>query len=84
MAGSCSPTSSPPGRVAGAGDSFSDETVWTVSSAGVDPSRPLDSDAKRVRTDIPERVSTVLPGEAALIYQHLRGRLATLFDDAGH
>lgn len=79
------PTSSPPeSAAAGAGDSFSDEPGRTAPSAGIDPSRPLDSDAKFVRTNIPERLDALLPGEAVLVYQYLRGRLATLFDDAGH
>ncbi|MBS0477769.1 MAG: hypothetical protein JSR79_00510 [Proteobacteria bacterium] len=66
------------------GDSFSDEAGQTVPPAGVDHPRPVDSDVKRVRTDVPERLDALLPGEAALVYQHLRGRLATMFDDDGN
>lgn len=75
-------SSSPENSTAGAGDSFSDETGLSVPSTGVDRSRPVDSDAKGVSTDIPERLDVLLPGEAALVYQYLRGRLAGLFDDA--
>jgi hypothetical protein len=75
-------SSSPENSTAGPGDSFSDETGRPVPSAGVDHSRPVDSDAKRVSTDIPERLDVLLPGEAALVYQYLRGRLARLFVDA--
>lgn len=75
----------PPGNVAGGrGDSFSDRAIATRQSAGVDPSRLVDSDAKRVRTDVPERLDALLPGEAALVYQHLRSRLAALFEDVGN
>ena len=79
-------STSPPSEsaAAGASDSFSDEMGRTVSSAGVDHSRPVESDGKCVRTDIYERLDALLPGEAALIYQYLRSRLATLFDDADH
>lgn len=75
-------SSSPENSTARAGDSFSDERGRPVPSAGVDQSRPVDSDAERVSTNIPERLDVLLPGEAALVYQYLRGRLATLFDDA--
>ena len=79
------PTSSPSGKaVAGASDSFSDEAGRKFPSAGVDHLRPVDSDAKRVSTDIPERLDMLLPGEVALVYQYLRGRLATLFDANAH
>jgi len=78
------PDSASPGSAAGGkGDSFSDDASTTRRSAGVDPSRALDSDTKRVRTDVAERLDGLLPGEADLVYQHLRGRLPTLFDDAG-
>ena len=71
-----------PGSDAGrGGDSFSDAAS---SSAGVDHLRALDSDGKRDRTDVPERIELLLPGEAALVYQYLRDQLATVFDDAGH
>ena len=76
------PTSSPPGGAPTCvDDSILDETARTAPSAGVDPSRPLDSDVKCVRTDIPEQLDLLLPGEAALVYQYLRDRLATLFVD---
>lgn len=75
-------SSSPVNSTADAGDSFSDETGRPVPFAGVDQSRPVDSDLERVSTNIPERLDVLLPGEAALVYQYLRGRLATLFDDA--
>lgn len=76
---------SPPGSIAeGDGDSFSDGAGAAGPSARVDPSPPLDSDAKRISTDIPERLDVLMPGEAALVYQYLRGRLAALFNDAGH
>jgi hypothetical protein len=79
-----SASSPPESAAAGAGDSFSDDTGRTVPTAGVDQPRAVDSDAKRVRTDVPERLDALLPGEAALVYQYLRSRLTTLFDDAGH
>jgi len=75
---------SPDGVAGRAGDSFSDNPGWRYPPAGIDPARPLDSDAKRIRTDLPDRLDMLLPGEAALVYQHLRDRLASLFDDAGH
>ena len=75
-------SSSPENSTAGAGDPFSDETGRPVPSAGLDRSRPVDSDAERVSTNIPDRLDVLLPGEAALVYQYLRARLATLFDDA--
>lgn len=85
MAGRHLPASLLPGSAATcADDSILDETGRTAPFAGVDPSRPHDSDTKCVRTDIPEQLDLLLPGEAALIYYHLRSRLATLFDDAGH
>jgi len=74
-----------PDSVAGrAGDSFSDKPDRRCTPAGVDPARPLDSDTKCIRTDLPERLDSLLPGEAALVYQHLRDRLASLFDEAGY
>lgn len=74
-----------PDSVAGReGDSFSDEPGRRCTPVRVDAARPLDSDAKCIHTDIPERLVSLLPGEAALVYQHLRDRLATVFDDAGH
>ena len=63
-------------------DSFLDATPANRPSAGVDPARPLDSDAKIACTDVPERIDKLLPGEAALVYHCLRDRLATLFDKA--
>ena len=85
MADRHSPTSPPPGRgAAGTDDSFSDEVIRTRSPSGVDGARLLDSDAKCIRTDVPERLDLLLPGEAALVYQHLRDRLATVFDRAGN
>ena len=79
------PASSPPESAAeGAGDSFSDGSVEARALTGVDPVRPLDSGAKRICTDVPERIDLLLPGEAALVYQHLRSQLTMLFDDAGH
>ena len=85
MADRHSPTLLPIASVAGGtGDSFSDGSVEARALTGVDPVRPLDSGAKRVCTDVPERIDLLLRGEAALVYQHLRGRLGTLFDDAGN
>lgn len=75
------PKSFSPGSAAGReGNSFSDEAGEARPSAGVDRERPLDSDAKCVRTDVPERIDLLLPGESALVYQCLRDRLASLFD----
>lgn len=77
------PNYSPPGSIAeGDSDSFSDGAGAARPSARVDPSPPFDSDTMHVRTDIPERLNLIVPGEAALVYQCLRDRLATLFDDA--
>lgn len=64
------------------GDSFLDATPADRPSAGVDAARPLDSDAKFIRTDVPERIDKLLPGEAALVYHCLRDRLTTLFGQA--
>lgn len=72
------------GRVAGEnGDSYLDDTSGAGPNAGLDRVRPLDSDMKDIRTDVPERLDLLLPGEAALVYHYLRDRLATLFDHAG-
>jgi hypothetical protein len=77
------PTPVPPAFVAEEkGDSFSDDQGAAGSAARVDRPCPLDSDAKRIRTDIPERLDQLLPGESALVYHRLRERLATLFDEA--
>ena len=65
------------------GDSFSDESVVTVGVAGVDGVPPVDSALDGIRSDIPMRLDGLLPGEAALVYQFLRNRLATLFDADG-
>jgi hypothetical protein len=75
---------SPDGVAGQAGDSFSDNPGRRCAPAGVDPVRSLDSDRKCIRTDLPERLDSLLLGESALVYQHLRDQLASLFDDAGH
>ena len=67
----------------GAGDSFPDAVGGRNEHAGLDPLRLCDSDGMRATTNVPEHLPQLLPGEGALVYQHLRSRLAAVFDGGG-
>lgn len=60
-------------------DSFSVNTAREGGTTRLDPVGRDDSPA-RVRTDVPPDLPQLLPGEAALVYQHLRDKLSALFE----
>lgn len=71
---------SPPTRLdADAGDSSSDTATQTGGTARLDADIHSDS-SHRARADVPPSLPQLLPGEATLVYQHLRDQLSALFD----
>lgn len=67
------------GTIPAAGSSGRDsDSISDRPADQVDPKPAIDSLGRCVRTDVPARLDQLLPGEAALVYQHIKDRLADI------
>ena len=59
------------------------DSISDGAAGPIDGKPAIDSLGRRVRTDVPAHLGQLLPDEAALVYQHIKDRLADILGQGG-